>query len=79
MKSGLHIPDDVSVVGFDDIPNAKYLEPPLTTVRHSLLDTSEEIFEKLKEQMEKRRCAPYSYTCYPGKLIVRESVRRIPV
>lgn len=79
LKSGLHIPDDVSVVGFDDIPNAKYLEPPLTTVRHSLLDTSEEIFEKLRKQMKEKRCAPYSYTCYPGKLIIRESVRKIPV
>jgi LacI family xylobiose transport system transcriptional regulator len=34
---GLHIPDDLSVVGFDDIPTAKWATPPLTTVRQPLV------------------------------------------
>ncbi|WP_432896867.1 LacI family DNA-binding transcriptional regulator [Micromonospora matsumotoense] len=32
-QRGARIPEDVSVVGFDDIPEAEYLSPPLTTVR----------------------------------------------
>lgn len=30
---GLHIPDDIAILGFDDIPTAKYFNPPLSTIR----------------------------------------------
>jgi LacI family xylobiose transport system transcriptional regulator len=36
-EMGLHIPDDLSVVGFDDIPTSKWATPPLTTVRQPLV------------------------------------------
>jgi len=32
-EAGLHVPDDISLIGFDDIPWAKYSDPPLTTIQ----------------------------------------------
>ncbi|SEF46836.1 transcriptional regulator, LacI family [Actinacidiphila yanglinensis] len=38
---GLRIPEDVSVVGFDDLPLARWISPPLTTVRQPLNEMAE--------------------------------------
>lgn len=76
-KSGFSVPNDISVVGFDDIPQVKYLDPPLTTLRHSLADTAEIIFEKLVEQMKTQTCAQKSQTYFRGRLIERESVKQL--
>lgn len=32
-EAGFHVPDDISLIGFDDIPWAKYSDPPLTTIK----------------------------------------------
>ena len=37
-QAGLNVPGDISIVGFDDIPEAAYFSPPLTTIRQDFAD-----------------------------------------
>jgi DNA-binding LacI/PurR family transcriptional regulator len=46
-EAGLSVPDDVSVVGFDDIPEAGYYLPPLTTLRQDFAEVGGRCIETL--------------------------------
>lgn len=49
--AGLHVPDDISVVGFDDIAMAEFTEPPLTTVRLSRSEIAQLACDALLESI----------------------------
>jgi DNA-binding LacI/PurR family transcriptional regulator len=49
---GLHVPQDLSVVGLDDIDFAEFTLPPLTTIRLSRADLARAAFEALRQQAE---------------------------
>lgn len=53
-EAGLRVPGDVSVVGFDDIQSAAYINPPLTTVRQPLQKMGEIAARTLLDQIEER-------------------------
>lgn len=50
-NTGRRIPDDVAVVGFDDIPDARNTEPPLTTIRQPFADMARSMVELLLAQI----------------------------
>lgn len=70
---GRKVPDDVAVTGFDDIPLAGYLTPPLTTVRQDITRAGRLVVQKLMDQIAGR---PATSTLLPVELIVRGSSTR---
>ena len=53
-EAGLRVPQDVSVVGFDDIPEAAYLIPPLTTIRQDFPAVGRRAIEVLQAAITQR-------------------------
>jgi len=72
--SGLCVPDDISVVGFDDLFIASYTYPPITTVRQPMRRMGTLAMESLLELMSGRDSAVAIKV--PAKLIVRNSTAR---
>jgi DNA-binding LacI/PurR family transcriptional regulator len=71
-EAGRRIPGDISVVGFDDIPEAEYFTPPLTTVRQNFNEMGRRSLLLLVEQIESGVRVPRRETV-PPELIVRAS------
>lgn len=71
-RRGLRVPDDVSVVGFDDITFAGYTYPPLTTVAQPVRDMGEELVRLLLGRIRNQAIAPVSVVL-PHELVVRGS------
>ena len=67
---GRRIPDDLSLVGFDDVPRARTWDPPLTTIRQPLVDKGRAAAELLLEQIDG---GPPRRTILPIELVVRAS------
>jgi LacI family transcriptional regulator len=68
------VPEDVSVVGFDDIPLAAYLDPPLTTVRLPAYEIGHTVGRALLDRIATPAVA--TRTLLPTELIVRASTAR---
>jgi LacI family transcriptional regulator len=69
--AGLSVPGDVAVVGFDDIPPARFMYPALTTVRQPLYEMGTAAVRMLHDAIE-HRSRPKSVVL-PTELVVRES------
>ncbi len=68
----LRVPDDVSVVGFDDIPEAAFFMPPLTTIRQDFNQLGDIGVRYLLERIQQPDAPPRQHVIYP-KLVIRRS------
>lgn len=71
-EKGLKVPEDISIIGFDDIEIAKYLKPSLTTIRMDILEMASIAINTLILSIEKNLNFSANYTV-DVKLIERES------
>jgi DNA-binding LacI/PurR family transcriptional regulator len=71
-EAGREVPRDLSVVGFDDIPEAAYFTPPLTTVRQDFGELGRRCLHLLLGRIE-RRARVWTRVVVPAVLVVRGS------
>lgn len=69
-EAGRRVPDDVAIVGFDDIPAASLTSPPLTTIMQDLKAAGALLVETVLAQVEDR---PLPLATLPTRLVVRRS------
>jgi DNA-binding LacI/PurR family transcriptional regulator len=75
-EAGRAVPGEVSVVGFDDVPEAAYFTPPLTTVRQDFMEVGRQSFHLLVQQINDGARSSRRLSVAPD-LVVRESTARV--
>ena len=76
-EEGVRVPQDVSVMGFDDIPGVAFHMPSLTTVRQPLTHMGEVAAQSLLDRIENKKELPAEIAIEP-ELVVRESTGPAP-
>lgn len=74
-EAGREVPRDMSLVGFDDIPEAAYFTPPLTTVRQDFAELGKRCLELLLARIE--GAEQPARLVVPPELVVRESTAAV--
>ncbi|MER7505250.1 LacI family DNA-binding transcriptional regulator [Nonomuraea pusilla] len=76
-EEGVRVPEQISIVGFDDIPESEFFSPPLTTVRQDFDVVGRHSIELLLRQIDGGLSA-YERLVVPPSLVVRSSTARVP-
>lgn len=71
-EAGVGVPADIAVTGFDDIPIARFVNPPLTTVRVDIAELGRRALERVASTVSQPKAATSAETLQP-ELVVRVS------
>lgn len=75
-QAGIALPEELSIVGFDDIPLAAHVNPPLTTVRQDVVSWGRAAAVALLSVVEDRE--PAAARLPPSQLVLRASTAPVP-
>ena len=75
-SAGLRVPQDISIIGFDDIRYAEVTDPPLTTISQPAEEIGERVMYRLCRRIETGKGASSLPELVPHKLVIRQSVAR---
>lgn len=78
-EGGLAVPGDVALVGFDDIPIARFLDPPLTSVRVAIAELGSRAIARLLATIDGAPGAARHHEILAATLVVRASTSPVPV
>ncbi|MCK4296840.1 MAG: LacI family DNA-binding transcriptional regulator [Candidatus Marinimicrobia bacterium] len=73
-EAGLHIPQDVAIVGYDDIEISKYLYPPLTTVRQPTFQIGKTATSILLDKLNSEDVIEVKQIVLKPELVVRDTI-----
>jgi DNA-binding LacI/PurR family transcriptional regulator len=73
-EKGIIIPEDISLIGFDDLPSSSLSDPPLTSIKVSKKRIGRRAFQLLKRRLEGIEKLPYEKVNIGSELIIRDSL-----
>jgi LacI family transcriptional regulator len=76
-EAGLRVPDDIAIVGFDDLDIATQMTPKLTTIRQPVQQKGATAASLLIDKIEERANGPQR-VLLPTELVIRQSCGAIP-
>jgi LacI family transcriptional regulator len=72
-EAGVRVPEDIALTGFDDIPIARFVSPPLTTVRTRITDLGQRALERLLQSIEEPATTQVSVQTLECEIVIRAS------